>query len=220
MRRPVAEDRECLACHINRGSNTSKPWNLYGLFNQSIEMDTLVNRDGLLGRVRRVKGAMAVRLFDALIQMGGWYTNVTPNKKRRQRRTKPNALGKIDMHSVEFVRARPTATALTCGRCRDCGKRPVVPIKSSLFPNSLRTVEWAFTAVPWKALARFPQAPTGSSCRSIFLDQVKERKRKRTFLSGGDGKRTDSGDFGHEISSRDSGQQWIRVSHTSFMSPI
>jgi len=49
---------------------------------QSIEMDTLVNRDGLLGRVRRVKGAMAVRLFDALIQMGGWYTNVIPNKKR------------------------------------------------------------------------------------------------------------------------------------------
>ena len=47
---------------------------------QSIEMDTLVNRDGLLGRVRRVKGAMAVRLFDALIQMGGWYTNVIPNK--------------------------------------------------------------------------------------------------------------------------------------------
>ena len=46
---------------------------------QSIEMDTLDNRDGLLGRVRRVKGAMAVRLCDALIQMGGWYTNVIPN---------------------------------------------------------------------------------------------------------------------------------------------
>jgi len=61
---------------------------------QSIEMDTLVNRDGLLGRVRRVKGAMAVRLFDALIQMGGWYTNVMPNKKRRQRRTKSNVLEK------------------------------------------------------------------------------------------------------------------------------
>lgn len=61
---------------------------------KSIEMDTLGNRDGLLGRVRRVKGTMAARLFDALIQMGGWYTNVIPNKKRRQRRTKSNVLEK------------------------------------------------------------------------------------------------------------------------------
>jgi hypothetical protein len=219
MRRPVAEDRACLACHINRGSNTSKPWNLCGLFNP-LKWTRLLTAMVFWDAYGASRARWPVRRFDALIQMGGWYTNVTPNKKRRQRGTKSNVLGKTDMHSVESVRGRPTATALTCGRCRACGKRPVIPIKSSLFPNSLRTVWRAFTAVPWKALARFPQAPTGSSCRSISLDQVKDRKRKRTFLSGGDGKRADSGDFGHEISSRHSGQQWSCVSHTSFMSPI
>ena len=76
---------------------------------QSIEMDTLVNRDGLLGRVRRVKGAMAVRLFDALIQMGGWYTNVIPPKKRRRRGLSPTSWKKstcIQLNLREVVRLR------------------------------------------------------------------------------------------------------------------